>query len=136
VGLKSLTYRLGTLNSPGPGLLPLAASVLIVVISGLMVVLSLIGKDEKERIKRSFFAAKESPRRVLLGFISLVGFRYLFPFLGFAPSAFFFIFFLARFLGHFSWKTAFFLSVLTALVSHFLFQVWLKVQMPKGIFGI
>lgn len=136
VGMKSLTYPLGTLRSPGAGLLPLSASILIMFISGLLVILTFIRKSENEKTKGSFFTAKEAPQRVLLGFFSLVGFRYLFPFLGFAPSAFLFVFFLARCLGHYSWRAAFSLSALTALLSYCLFQVWLNVQMPKGIFGI
>lgn len=136
IGLESFHYPLGSLRSPGPGLLPLSASLLMIVFSGFMVIQSFLRKGDIEKTKGSFFSAKEAPQRVILGFISLAGFRYIFPLIGFAPSAFFFVFFLVKFLGHYSWRMSIIFSALTALFSYFLFQVWLNIQMPKGFVGL
>jgi putative tricarboxylic transport membrane protein len=133
VCLKSLTYPIGSFRSPGGGLFPLLASILLMGLAVVMTLQALLGG---ERSREKFFPAKESPRRISLGLLSLVGFRYLLPVVGFGPSTLIFIFFLAKFLGHYSWRASLLFSVLTALTGTFLFQVFLKVPMPRSLLGI
>jgi len=73
---------------------------------------------------------------VLLSFGFLMIFRHLFPLLGFAPSTFIFIFSLARFLSRFGWRTSLFFGGSAAIGAYLLFQILLKIQAPRGIFGI
>lgn len=133
--LISLKYPLGSLRAPGAGLFPLVASTALMIVSGFIVGHSAFKKNTEEA-KTSFFQGKEAPKRILLGFSFLLMFRYLFPIIGFGPSAFCFISFLSRFLGHYDWKTSLLISACSSLGSYFLFQVFLKIQMPLGIFGI
>jgi hypothetical protein len=93
-------------------------------------------KGSERTHEHSFYPAKESPRRILLGFIALVGFRYVLPVIGFAPSTFLFIFFLAKTLGHYGWRTSISFGVGTALLAYYLFQAWLRIPTPIGILGI
>ncbi len=132
--LKSLTYPIGSFKSPGGGLFPLVASIILMGLSGTMTIQAFYSKREEGKGK--FFTAKEAPKRILLAFLSLVGFRYLLPVIGFGLSTFVFIFFLARFLGRYSWKVSLFFSVLTAVISHYLFQVFLKIPIPQSLLGI
>jgi hypothetical protein len=133
--LKSLRYPLGSLRAPGAGLFPLIASTILMIVSGFIVGHSALKKNVEEA-KSPFFQGKEAPKRILLGFSLLLMFRYLFPIIGFAPSAFCFISFLSKFLGHYNWKVSLLISTCSSLGSYFLFQVFLKIQMPLGIFGI
>jgi hypothetical protein len=71
-----------------------------------------------------------------LGFVSLLGFRYLLPVIGFGPSTFVFVFLLAKLLGPYSWKVSLLLSAGTAVISYYLFQVFLQVPMPRSLLGI
>ena len=134
--MKSLTYPIGSFRSPGGGLFPLLASIILMGLSGFMTIQAFLKKDVEEASKPSFFPRKEAIKRVLLGFMALLAYRYLLPFIGFAASTSVFIFILARFLGHYSWKVCILFSVLTAFVSYFLFQVWLKIPMPRSVLGI
>jgi len=93
VGLKALTYPLGDIRRPGGGFFPLIASIFLMGFSALLTVLAFRAKAEKK--EAPFFPGKESPRRILMGFGALLGFRYLLPLIGFAPSAAAFIFFSA-----------------------------------------
>jgi hypothetical protein len=93
-------------------------------------------KGEEVPQRGSFFPSKESPKRILYGIISLVAFRYLLPVLGFAPSTFLLIFFMGILLSHYNWKVSIIFSLLTAVVSYYLFQIWLGIPMPIGIIGI
>ncbi|HSR11760.1 MAG TPA: tripartite tricarboxylate transporter TctB family protein, partial [Thermodesulfobacteriota bacterium] len=74
--------------------------------------------------------------RVAIGVVSLVGYRYLLPVLGFAPDSFLFVFLLTRALGRHGWVTTSLFSAATAAACYLVFQIFLKIPMPKGIFGI
>jgi len=134
--LKSLTYPIGSFRSPGGGLFPLLASILLMGLSGAMTIQAFWKKNTEESSKAPFFSTKDAPNRILFGFMALLAFRYLLPVIGFGPSTFLFILFLAKYLGHYSWKMSIFFSVLTALAAYYLFQVWLKIPMPQGILKI
>lgn len=134
--LKSLTYPLGSFRTPGGGLFPLLASIIMMGLSGFLMIQSLLIKGAGETANIPFFPGKEAPKRIFFGFTALLGFRYLLSLIGFGPSTFIFIFFLARFLGHYGWWVCILFSILTALAAYYLFQVWLKIPMPQPIFRI
>lgn len=133
VFLKCLTYPIGSFRSPAGGLFPLLASLFLVVLAGLITVKSFLTKDLGETSPAPFFPSKQAFLRILAGLISLLGFMYLLPIIGFGPSTFVFIFFLSRFLGKYSLKTSLVFSLTTAVSAYYLFQVWLKIPMPPGI---
>jgi hypothetical protein len=135
VFLKSLTYPLGTLRKPGGGLFPLIASFFLMALSAILTVQAFRGKEGDPSARTPFFPEKETPRRIVLGFASLLGYRFLLPVIGFAPSTAVFILFLSRFLGKYGWGVSFLFSALTAVVAYYIFQIWLKVPMPRPIFG-
>lgn len=130
VFLKCLTYPIGSFRSPGGGLFPLLASIILLILAGIMTVQAFLKKDLGESSPAPFFSSKGAPQRILAGFIALLGFWYLLPVIGFGPSTFVFILFLSRFLGNYSWKVSLFFSVITAILAYYLFQVWLKIPMP------
>jgi putative tricarboxylic transport membrane protein len=136
VFLKALTYPLGTLRKPGGGLFPFAASILLIGLAGLLTIQAFRGKAGSQASRTPFFPGKEAPRRILFGFAGLLGYRYLLPVIGFSASTGVFIFFLTRFLGRYGWAVSIGFAVITAVISYYLFQVWLKIPMPIPIFGI
>jgi hypothetical protein len=135
VFLKSLTYPIGTLRKPGGGLFPLMASVLLMGLCALLTLQAFRGKELDKSSQFPFFPEKEAPRRILLGFAGLLGYRYLLPVIGFGPSTGVFIFFLSRFLGKYGWVVSIIFAALTAVAAYYLFQVWLKIPMPRPVFG-
>jgi len=136
VFLKSWTYPLGTLRKPGGGLFPLIASVLLMGLAAFLTVQAFGKKKDREDSAAPFFPEKEAPRRVILGFAGLLAYRYLLPVIGFAASTGIFIFFLSRFLGKYGLAVSAGFAVITAVLSYYLFQVWLKVPMPIPLLGI
>jgi putative tricarboxylic transport membrane protein len=130
VFLKSLSYPIGTFRTPGAGLFPLIASILLLSLSAIFTIQAFLSKKGKELASTPFFPEQGAPRRILLGVAGLVGYRYLVPVVGFAPSTGIFILFLIKFLGGYGWKASIFSAVVTALVAYYLFQVWLKIPMP------
>jgi len=132
--LKSLTYPIGTFRAPGGGLFPLLASILLMALAGVLTIQTFI-KKEGEATK-PFFLGKEAPKRILIGVAALLGFRFSLPFIGFGFSTFLFILFMAKYLGHYSWKVSLLFSALTAMAVYYLFEVWLKVPMPMPLLRV
>ena len=130
VFLNSLSYPIGTFRTPGAGLFPLIASILLLGLSAILTLQAFLSKKGKGVAPTPFFPEKGAPRRILLGFAGLVGYRYLLPVIGFVPSTGLFILFLIKFLGGYGWKTSIFYALVMALVAYYLFQVWLKIPMP------
>ncbi len=128
VFLVSFTYPIGTLRTPGGGFFPLLASILLMALAGVITIQAFMKKQGETT--QPFFSGKEALKRVLIGLVTLLGFRYLLPFIGFGFSAFLFVLFLAKYLGHYNWKVSLLFSALTAVAAYYLFQVWLKVPMP------
>lgn len=112
------------------------ASLILMGLAAGLTIQAFLEKDSEGAHKHSFYPAKETPRRILMGFIALIGFRYVLPIIGFAPSALLFIFFLAKTLGGYGWRVSIFFGITTALLAYYLFQAWLRIPTPVGIFGI
>jgi hypothetical protein len=60
----------------------------------------------------------------------MIGYRYLLPVIGFAPSTGIFMLFLIRFLGGYGWKISLFYAAVSAIAFYYLFEVWLQIPMP------
>jgi putative tricarboxylic transport membrane protein len=133
VFFTSLTYPIGTFRAPGGGLFPLIVSILLIGLSAVLTLQAFLSKKEKGIATTPFFPEKGAARRILLGFAGLVGYRYLLPVFGFAPSTGIFMLFLIKFLGGYGWKGSIFFAVVTAVIAYYLFQVWLKIPMPLPI---
>jgi len=130
VFLKSLSYPLGNFRRPGGGLFPLIASILLMGLSATLTLQVFLSKEGEKAAPAPFFPEKDAPKRIVLGFVALLAYRYLLPVIGFGPSTFAFIFILSKFLGKYGWKVSTFFSLVSAASSYYLFQVWLKIPMP------
>jgi putative tricarboxylic transport membrane protein len=128
--LKSLSYPFGTFRTPGPGLFPLIASIILLGLSAILTLHAFLSKKDKEDAPIPFFPEKGAPQRILLAVAGMVGYRYLLPVIGFGPSTGIFMLFLIRFLGGYGWKISLFYSAIAAVAFYYLFQVWLKIPMP------
>ncbi len=56
--------------------------------------------------------------------------------LGFVVATFLLIFALLKIMGTRKWIVPIFMSFLTVIASYFIFEVWLRINFPKGILGI
>ncbi|HBB18279.1 MAG: hypothetical protein A3J94_10365 [Syntrophus sp. RIFOXYC2_FULL_54_9] len=130
VFLKSLTYPVGTFRTPGAGLFPLIASTLLLSLSAILTLQAFLSRKGNGLAVTAFFPEKDAPRRILLVFAGMIGYRYLLPVIGFGPSTGMFILFLIKFLGGYGWKMSLFYSGVSAVVLYYLFEAWLKIPMP------
>ena len=115
-------YGLGSLRRPGPGLWPLAVSVLIVALALILLAVGR-GLDDAEKFTRSSFL-------VLAGGATFVGLGLLLPTLGFEIPAILLGIVWLRFLGGESWRSTIVISVLTTAAFYVLFLYALQIPLP------
>jgi hypothetical protein len=112
------------------GISAIGSFVLLLVLSAVFTLQSFAAKKDNDTGAGAFFHGEEARKRVVLGVVGLLGYRYLIPVVGFAPATGVFIFFLGRFLESYTWKKSVFFSAATAVSAYYLFQVVLKIEMP------
>jgi putative tricarboxylic transport membrane protein len=133
--LGSVKLGLGTPHSPASGFGPFLTGCLLGLFGLILAFNSILRRsDEKESFPET------RPRKGWTkGFLSLlVLFLYasLVNTLGFIISTSLLMFFLFKVLEPRKWLTLVAISVSASLLSYLLFGLWLRVSLPKGIFGI
>lgn len=126
---------IGTLEQPGSGFFPFLGGGALAVLSGA----NLIQALRKDRA--SVPATKPAVwsinwKNLLIALAVLAAFPFLLGILGFGPATFVFFVLLLSLIEPRRWIVTFGFSLAAALSFHLLFQVWIKMKFPIGIFGI
>lgn len=133
VGTVFLSSKLpfGSFATPGAGFLPFSVGVLMFLLSLILFIQSF----SKEEEGRKALWAKGGTGRVLLILLSLVLYGLFLEKLGFILTTFLLMGFLLLAIGKVRKSVVILLSLISSLGCYGVFQVWLNVQLPKGIFG-
>jgi putative tricarboxylic transport membrane protein len=130
--LLSMRYGVGTLHEPGPGFITFFAGAILIVLS-----LALFFSNFRDRADRSslwsLWAGLETGK-VLYVILLLVAYIFLLKPVGFLISTFLLLVLLFRVKGSYRLKTVLLISLLVTAGSYLVFEIWLKAQLPKGIF--
>jgi putative tricarboxylic transport membrane protein len=143
LGAGYLVYNtknpLDTLNNPGPGLFPLILGVMLT----LLAIYQMIQALQKNRVKE--YQGKVQPQSVQgalqswkneSGPLILAGafaiYIILIPWMGFFISNFLFVVICSRLMGARDWKRPLFLAIGIDLFCYLLFEIWLKLSLPRG----
>lgn len=129
----SRTVEIGTFMEPGPGFLPFFGGLTLAAMSIALLLGTFIRKMTERRL--SFFAQRDSWKRVVAVFLSLTAYNLLLTHLGFTLTTFFFIGFLVRFIFPQTMKRTLVVAILSALGARLLFINFLETQLPKGFLG-
>jgi putative tricarboxylic transport membrane protein len=127
----SLKYPFGSFANPGAGFLPLLVGVLMFPLSFILFIQSLSKEEEKVRA----LWAKGGTGRVLLILLSLLLYGLFLEKLGFILMTFLLMGFLLLTIGKVRKPVVILLSLLSSLGCYGVFQLWLNVQLPKGVLG-
>lgn len=130
--IESLRMPLGTLPEPGPGFLPLATGILLGGLS--LVCLIQARQRELEEVKEPLFY-KERWKSLAIVLVLLCAYALFLDVLGFILDTFLLLILLFRSIEPQKWLVAVGGSVLTSLICYVVFELWLKTQLPKGIWG-
>jgi putative tricarboxylic transport membrane protein len=132
--LYGRTVEIGTWNEPGPGFMPFWCGIVLTAMAASLFVGSFKRKEWKTM--PPFFPRADSWKRVLLGFLSMVGYLLLFNSLGFTFTTFLFIAFLLRTVFPQNWKRTLIVASTTAILSRVIFINLLHTQLPLGFLGL
>ena len=136
IGVESYRLELGTLHNPKAGFLPFLASVVLVG-GSLILLLSTSIRSLKVTAKGDEGLKFNRPRLHKVFFImaSLFLWALLLNTLGFILCTMLLIFFSVRLIEPQKWFVSIITTVSIPLISYIIFDVLLKVQMPKGFLG-
>ena len=133
--VSSLKASLGTLSSPGSGLLSFLAASLLGFFSIVNFALPSFRKGFNEG-KPAFSSSEINWKNLVSTLIALFAFPFALKPLGFGLTMLGFMLFMTKVIGARRWASAILFSVITTSVSYLLFVYWLKFFVDKGILGI
>lgn len=131
--LGSVRLSLGDLRHPGPGFFSFLAGAILGLLSIILVWQSPKKRPEEER--KALGPNPQGTRQMIWMVIALIIFTLGMNYVGFFFSTILFLGFLLRGIGHQKWSIVISVTILVAMVSYFIFQYWLDVQLPTGFLG-
>jgi hypothetical protein len=131
----SIFLPYGNIHNPGPGFFPLWLGI---ILGAMAIGLILKAKRQKKEVRglQDILAEKVRWEKVLLVLFALVLYGYLMNFLGFLIVTFLLMAFLLRFIEPHPWKSVIGWTLIGSLGSYLIFEVWMKLRLPKGFLGI
>lgn len=131
----SILLPYGNIHNPGPGFFPLWLGI---ILGGLSIGLLLQAARRKEgaRVLGDVLAEKVRWPKVLSVLVALVLYGCLMNILGFLIVTFLLMAFLLRFIEPQPWRSVIGWTLVGSLGSYLVFEVWMKLRLPKGFLGI
>ncbi len=129
----SLKYGFGTLHSPGAGFITFFAGVILSLLSIGLLISSFRGQEPRRGLGMLWKGLEVG--KVFYVLSLLVVYIFVLKPLGFLIGTFLLLFLLFRVKATYHLLKVILLSFLITAGSYLLFEVWLKVQLPKGILG-
>ncbi len=127
-----LPIGIGTWRYPGPGFFPFGTGIVMGCLC-----LGLYLKAARTRLgetEESWYV-EAGWKKLILILAILLSYALILDRLGYVISTFLLLFFLFRFVEAQRWLVAIAGSLIVSLVSYGVFDKWLKMQLPKGIWG-
>jgi len=125
---------IGKPQSPGPGFMPLLAAVVLFCLSLATIIVESRGASEDEGGKSSLGLAELAKPACLV--IALIGYAFLLNVLGYPVTTFLLLFALFSVTEPQHWRKNLLIAALVAVLSFLVFDKWLRVKLPDGIFLI
>ena len=138
VGLISLygSYYLGLgkMREPGSGFLPFLAGCFISFMAIIVLLQSFTSQKETRTKLAALWKGVNWKRPLIISFL-ILGFILALESLGFFLTSFSLLLILFRWVEKFPWKKALIIPLLTLGCTYLLFNILLKVTLPRGILG-
>jgi len=131
----SILLPYGNIHNPGPGFFPLWLGIILGALS-IGLILQAGRQEEGGRALGDIPAEKIRWQKVLFVLISLVLYGCLMNILGFLIVTFLLMAFLLRFIEPQPWKSVIGWTLVGSLGSYLVFEVWMKLRLPRGFLGI
>jgi hypothetical protein len=123
----------GTLHNPGPGFFPLWLGIILGAMA-IGLILKVTWQKEGAKMLREILEEKIRLGKVLSILIALFLYGYLLDPLGFPIVTSIFMVF--RFIDPLPWKSVIAWALIGCMRTYLIFEVWMKLRLPKGFLGI
>jgi putative tricarboxylic transport membrane protein len=131
--IESYRLGLGTLHQPGPGFLFFWAAIMLGIMA--LGILIRAGVNKPSRESQILNLRKLNIGKVILVLASLFLYSLLMEKLGFILTTVMLFIFLLGVVEKKKWLFTIFTSVIVTALTYVVFEIWLKSQLPKGVFG-
>jgi putative tricarboxylic transport membrane protein len=128
----SVRLDLGELHKPGPGFFSFLAGAILGVLSLIVFLQSLKSAPGEER--GPFWLNPQRRIKMVYLVLALILYAIGMNYIGFFFSTLLFLGFLLRSIDPQRWSVVIAVSILSTIISYAIFQYWLDVQLPTGIF--
>jgi putative tricarboxylic transport membrane protein len=125
----------GNVHNPGPGFFPLWLGMILGGMSIALFVRTTRGK-ESERTLRDILEEDVSWGKVLLVIAALILYGFLMDYTGFLIVTFLLMALLLRFVEPQPWKIVIGWALAGSVGAYLIFEVWMRLRLPKGFLGI
>ncbi len=130
----SFQLGLGTMHEPGSGFLAFLAGVFIICVAAVIFLQSII-KFRGTPLNVKVLWAGANWHHSLIIAILTIGFILALEGLGFFITSFLLLFLLFKVVEKLSWGKAVLIPALTLTITYVVFNIFLKSNLPRGIFG-
>jgi putative tricarboxylic transport membrane protein len=130
--VESIRLGQGSLSTPGPGLIPLGCGLILGILA---LILFICTFKKVTEVREVLWRSGTKWRKLILTFASLIGYAFLLDLLGFRLVTLLWMAFVCLAVGNMRWKMTVFTSVVTTLACYILFEHYLGIRFPIGIFG-
>lgn len=136
VCLEASRLAFGFWSDPGPGFFPLLIGIILGVLSAILFLQTRFGKSKEfEELQESWYP-RERWKKLVGIIVVLFGYAMSLEIMGFLLTTFILMVFLFKSgMGPKKWAMAIGSSAIASVSTYAIFNVWLKCQLPKGIFG-
>jgi len=133
LGAANLPY--GNIRTPGPGFFPLWIGIILGSMSIGLIVKPTTQREKANMIKE-LLSEKVRWVKVLFVIVCLILYGALMKYIGFLVITFLFIAFLLRFVDPQPWRKVIGWALIGSTGCYLIFEVWIKLRLPKGFFGV
>jgi len=134
--IGSLQLSLGTFNNPGPGFFPFGAGLILGILAAVVFVQARRAASSSKGNRESVLVSPGAGKKIVLTTVALLAYVVGMEYLGFLISTFIFLAFVLRTIEPQRWGVVILESLLASGICYFVFQIWLQVELPRGIFQI
>jgi hypothetical protein len=131
--IHSLSYEIGSFDSPSTGFFPLLEGLAIVLLSLIGLIVGTL-RGRKRSMSEPLFKTKHWERPLII-LLSLFTYAFVVSYVGFTMTTIIFLSFIFRYVERIRLAVAVPTAAVIALASYFTFAVFLHAQLPKGVLG-
>jgi len=131
--IGGIIYGFGTLDRPGPGLMPFIVGIISILFSSITLISAVLEVKAMKTHEKVIFIKKGALIKLLISLFALFAYAILLEPAGFLLTTIIFMIVILRFVGLQKWNTVIITSFSSALISYIIFVTLLNAQMPKGV---